>query len=140
MVVTLDKPEAAPVAAPQPAPTAVPTAPAPEATGPRKVPIASYVLGGVGVAALGVGVWMRVQGSKDYDELEKNCAPTCPNSDVDTVKREYLISNVALGVSAAALVGAVTVYFVAPRSSSPEMAFRVAPTYGGGMAQFVKAF
>lgn len=141
VVVTLDKPEAAPVAAPQPASTgAQTTPPPPENSGPRTIPITSYVLGGVGIAAVGVGVWMRVQGKADYDELKDNCAPTCPNSDVDTVKREYLISNVAFGVGAAALIGAVATYFALPRSSSAETAFTVAPTRGGGFAQFTKSF
>ncbi len=132
--VVFERPEVATPKAPEPV-TAPAAAPLPAEPGARKVPIATYVLGGVGVVAVGGFVGFRLVGSSDYDQLERDCAPNCPDSDVNRVKRSYLISNVALGVGAAAFVGAVAVYLAAPRESAPTTALQVAPTDGGMAAR-----
>lgn len=107
----------------------------------RRVPIASFVLGGVGALALGGFVALRLIGSSDYDTLKNGCAPDCSQSDVDNVKQKYLLSNIALGVGAAALVGAVVVYAVQPSGSSKgETALLVSPTVNGLLARAVTRF
>ena len=107
----------------------------------RHVPIGSYVLGGVGVLALGGFAVFRAIGSSDYDSLQSSCSPNCSQSEVDKVKQKYLISNVALGVGAAAFVGALVLYMAQPQESSgAETAFMVSPTYNGVMARAVTRF
>lgn len=136
----------------QPAPTeSTATAPSPpvDSTRPAQktssgVPIATYVLGGVGVAALGVGVAFRLIGAADYDALEKDCKTTCAPSQVDPVKTKYTISTVSLGVGAAALVTAGVFFLVDRASHKAELASRhrlqVQPIYlaGGGAAGMIQ--
>jgi hypothetical protein len=107
----------------------------------RHVPLGSYVLGGVGVLALGGFVAFRAMGSSDYDGLQTSCSPHCSQSEVDKVKQKYLISNVALGVGAAAFVGALVIYVAQPHQSSGETAFMVSPGLNGGLlARAVTSF
>jgi hypothetical protein len=82
------------------------TARAPE----RGVPVMTYVLGGVGVAGVGTFGALRIIANGDFDALKKGCAPTCPASDVASVRQKYVLSNAALGVGAGALLGAVLWY------------------------------
>jgi hypothetical protein len=79
----------------------------------RPPPVASYVLGGVGLIGLSAAVVLRISGANDFDELSETCKPTCSTSAVDDVRRKYLFSNIALAVGAAASVAAVAIYFVA---------------------------
>jgi hypothetical protein len=115
--------------------------PVPPTSHARHVPIGSYVLGGVGVLALGGFAVFRAVGSGDYDHLQSNCAPNCSASEIDKVKQKYLISNVALGVGAAAFVGALVLFVVQPQQSSgADTAFMVSPGYNGFMARAVTRF
>ena len=126
---------ATPVAAPPPA-LAVEAAPA----RPRSVPVASWVLGGVGVLAGTGALIFRVAGASDFSELQRDCSPNCSEGDIDKVKQKYLISNIAIGVGAAALAGAVTLYLVAPREAEPTMALQLGPTSDGVAARWSARF
>lgn len=97
----------------------------------RSVPVASWVLGGVGVLATAGFVGFRATGASQYDELQDSCKPHCSAESVDSVEQKYLLSSIALGVGAAAFAGAVTVYFIAPRESAPRTALELAPLDGG---------
>jgi hypothetical protein len=128
----------APVVAPAPTPVApADTAPV---LAPRKVPVASYVLGAVGVAAIGGGVVLRLLGSSKFDSLQTSCSPACTSSQVDPVKTKYVLSDVAFGVGAAAVVGSIVIYAAAPRHAEPSMAFSVVPTPGGASAGLWSTF
>jgi hypothetical protein len=114
--------------------------PPPSSSTRRSVPIATYVLGGVGIAAIGTGVAFRLIGASDYDALEKDCKSACNPDDVDPVRTKYTISKVSMGVGAAALVGAGVVFLIDRGSRSSETAKRprlqALPVYleGGGAA------
>ncbi|MGC4089092.1 MAG: hypothetical protein QM756_14655 [Polyangiaceae bacterium] len=56
------------------------------------------------------------------------------------MKTKYTISYVSLGVGAAALVGAVGLYFAQPREGAAATALLVAPTPGGAAASLVGRF
>jgi hypothetical protein len=94
-------------------------------------PLASYVLGGFGVLGLAAFVGFRVAGSSNFDELSRDCKPACSVSAVDTVRHEYLISYLGLGVGAAAAAGALTIYFTAPRSKANQTTLLVSPMADG---------
>ena len=111
---------------------------APEA--PRSVPLASYVLGAVSVVGLGTFVGFRLAASSRFDKLARDCKPNCAPSDVDSVRREYNISDIALGIGAAAAVAAVTVYLVSPREHKPVAALQVSPSEHGLGAGIVGQF
>jgi len=117
------------VFAPEPEPVVPPREPKPVASQPqplpaleRRVPILSYVLGSVGVVALGAGVVNRVIGSQEFDELKAGCSPNCPPSDVDQVRQKYVLSNLSFGLAAAALAGAALVYVFTPPARGREPA------------------
>lgn len=63
----------------------------------------AYVLGGAGLVALGAWGAFAWDGRRRQGDLE-TCAPRCTDrSEVDKMRRSYLIADVLLGVSAAAL-------------------------------------
>jgi hypothetical protein len=129
-------PPPAPVAA-EPAPPPPRPAPAAEKPGFR-VPAAAYVLGGIGIAGLGVGVAFRALGAEDYNTLAESCGHNCAQPDVDAAKRKYLISHVGLGVGAAALVATGVVLYLGQGSATePERSafgFRAGPALLHGEA------
>jgi hypothetical protein len=114
------------VAAPQPTRALEPSG--------RSMPVMSYVLGGLGVVGLGTFATLRVMADALDEELQQACAPVCRESAVESVDQKYLMSNVALGVGAAALGGAVLFYVLEPSEpTSLEVALQIVPTRQGAM-------
>lgn len=106
----------------------------------RKIPLASYVLGGASVVGLGAFIGFRLAASSRFDSLEHECKPSCAQSEVDSVRQKYVISDVALGVGLAAAAAAVTVYFASPHESRPAAALRLSPSERGLSASFARQF
>lgn len=86
-----------------------PKAPEPAADGGGRNPLA-YVFGGVGLVALGAWGVYALDGRNKQNELER-CAPHCQPSDVDAMRKSYLIADVLLGVSIVSL-GTGTYFFL----------------------------
>jgi hypothetical protein len=102
-------------------------------------PIGAYVLGGIGVVAIGGFAFFGVTGKNDLDNLKKSsCVPFCPTSQLDDVKTKLLVADISLGVGVLALGGA-TILFLTHGSgeTKKETAIRVAPTPGGGAGALV---
>jgi len=105
-------------------------------------PFATYLLGGVGVAALGVFGYFGIRGMSDADHLRQTCAPDCPQSDVDAVHTKLVVADVALGVGvvslAAASVLVVRALAAHGRSTAgwPPSALGVAGSYGTAVVRF----
>jgi hypothetical protein len=95
-------------------PAAAPGAPAPPPPSARGVPVMTYVLGGVGVVALGSFILFRLEGVNDYNHQNATCSPRCNPTNVDPIRTKFLLSYVSLGLSAASFAGAGLVYFLAP--------------------------
>jgi hypothetical protein len=96
----------------------------------RPVPLGTYVLGGVAVAAaVSGGIWGAASLSLRH-ELEDTCAPACPERRVDELRQRALITDLSWGVSALALVGATTLFVF-----RPELTVEADVTWvpGGGM-------
>jgi len=109
----------------------------PPGEGGRGAPAGAYVLGAVGVVALGAAVLFDLQGTNDAHHLRDTCAPSCNQSDVDAVKTKYLVAGIALGVGVVAFVGAA--YLLLSRGGSTDtptqgklLRIDVAPVPGGG--------
>ena len=98
------------------------------------VPAATYVLGGIGVAALATGVVFRAIGAEQYNALAEDCGTACTDAQVDPVKAKYTISNISLGVGAGALVaGGVMLAeeaLAAQRTGNGDAAGRIAIARG----------
>lgn len=113
-----------------------PTGPAPS----RRPPLASYVLGGVSVVGLGAFIGFRIAGSHEFDARASDCKPTCSSSQVESIRQKYVLSDIALGVSAAAAAAAVTIYLVAPAEPAPRAALQLTPVNQGLVAHLAGHF
>jgi hypothetical protein len=81
------------------------TAVAVERTEPRAAPKIgwpTYVLGGVGVLALGSFGTLGLSGKSDRDDLYA-CRPSCSSDDVSAARTKFLVADVSLGVAIVAL-------------------------------------
>jgi hypothetical protein len=70
------------------------------------VPAGAWLLGGLGVAAMGVFATFGILGKNDADDLRATCAPGCAPSQVDAGRVKLVTADVALGVGAVSLVAA----------------------------------
>ncbi len=133
-----DKARMLEVTFPDPAAKAKTTEPAtPAARG--GVPVMTYVLGGLGVVALGSFIYFRVSGVNDYNSMNEGCSPGCNPDDVDPVHRKFTYSYVSLGVGIASVAGAAVFYF-AGRSGGPSVQASIAPRSDGAIAGLKTTF
>lgn len=98
------------------------------------VPAMSYVLGGVGVVALGSFVYFRASGVSDYNEYNSTCSPFCRQDDVDAVRQKFLFSYVSLGVGIASIAGAGVVYLLRPYRDGGAIEASIVPRGDGALA------
>jgi hypothetical protein len=94
-----------------PAPTTPPArsepvpAPAPpvvkrdESVSSRPIPVVTYVFAGVSVVAAGTGAYLGLDAVSTYSDREDSCAPNCPDGDVDQLKTQLLLADVAGGIA-----------------------------------------
>jgi hypothetical protein len=98
-----------------------------------------YIVGGVGVAAIGVGALVTLWGKKDNDALGQ-CSPNCPLDSLSHVKRMYTIADISIGVGAAALVGSAILFATSGGSTKEKAPAKTAytldvqPTRNGAFA------
>jgi len=119
-------------AEPPPPPVVGPSSEAVRGTG--RSPVLGYVIGGIGVAALGAsGVFFGLRAVKISD-LDKACPDRrCPSraqqSDIDAGKMYTTLANVTLAVGAAAVAGGLVL--VLTSGPSTEASVALAPAPGG---------
>lgn len=97
-------------------------------------PLGAYILGGVGLAAIGAGVVLRVVADKDFDDAERSCAPSCSQSKTDSIDMKYNLSMASFAVGGAAIVGAGVIWLVSGSGSagpSTTHALSLKPTWRG---------
>jgi len=75
-------------------------------------PVAAFVVGGLGLAALGIALYLAIDADSDARSLRDTCAPKCDQGAVDDVKSQQLIAGVTAGVGGAALVAGVVLFFL----------------------------
>ncbi|HEX3773692.1 MAG TPA: hypothetical protein VHV51_04455 [Polyangiaceae bacterium] len=108
--ITLHAPKAAePLSAPPPAPE--PT---------RRSNVPAYVLGGVAAAGLASFGYFAGTGYAEKTGTLDHCKPYCAPDDVKSVRTQYLVADVSLGVSLVALAAAG--YWLISAPKAPERA------------------
>jgi hypothetical protein len=102
----------------------------------RTVPVGSYVLGGVGIAGVATFGVLGLIGQSRERSLEDTCKPNCSQTSIGSVRGEYIVADVALGIGAAALVSSGIWYFLRPREphETPPRQEGVALVPGRGSA------
>jgi hypothetical protein len=94
---------------------------------PRPVPVVAYVVGGVGVVALGVSAYLGIEGLRLRSDLESShCSPHCSQSDVDRTMKYFHWSDALLAVGAVS-VGVAT-YLIIRRPEPVNADRRAAAT------------
>lgn len=94
----------------------------------KKIPLGTYVAGGVAVVALGSFAVFALTGKSNEDDLAGKCSPNCTDDEVGSVNRSYLIADVSLGVAAIATIVAVVLALPALGSSSSSSAVKTGKT------------
>jgi hypothetical protein len=123
--------------APLPEPSESPARPSPGAeTEPTRIPLGAFVVGGVGVVALGSALYFGLSARSDYHALERDCAPRCNPDDADAARRKALVSDVSLGIGVAGVVGGVAWALFGSRRGAPAPSTRLdaRPIAGGWLA------
>lgn len=101
--------------------------------------VTALVVGGVGLAALGVGAGFSFAAKTAYDESNANgrcVANQCDAAGLDLrdeASSKALVATVAMGTGAAALVGGALLYFTARRSDAVAVTPSVS-RHGGSLA------
>ncbi len=96
-------------------------------------PLASYVLGGVGVAAIALGTYLDVTGKDQETKLKNTCAPGCAPADVDAMRTRVLAGDITLGAGIASLASALVVALAAPRAGGPSAWLSASPVAAGAV-------
>jgi hypothetical protein len=97
-----------------PAPLA-PLAPSAAGGGP---PVATYVLGGVGLIGIGTFATLGLLGRSEQSDLEDTCMPDCSDDQVESVETKFAVADVALGVGLVAL-GVAAVLWITDEPDAP---------------------
>jgi hypothetical protein len=86
-----------------------PEKPKPEPRRAPYPPVAAYVFGGIGVAALGSFAYFGIKGRGNADELAEGCGKdkSCTEEQVSPVRTQLLVADVSLGISIVAIGTAV---------------------------------
>jgi tetratricopeptide (TPR) repeat protein len=92
----------------------------------------TWITAGSAVAFSGTALYFWIDADKKYDDAQKQCGSTCPDSVVDPIDTADTLKNVFIGLSAAAAVGAVVLYFVEGQSENDtkekNISLHVSPT------------
>lgn len=100
---------------------------APPADGARRT--ASYVLLGVGGAALVTAGIVGFVGLRQWVDLESECRPRCSGDDVSSARAKFVVADVALGVSLLALGAGAVLLLTAPKAPATS-------AFAPGMVRF----
>jgi hypothetical protein len=96
------------------------------------------LLGGAGLAAIGVGTYLDVTGKDRETNLKDTCAPNCSHSDVEAMRTRVLVGDIVLGSGIAAAGVAVILAIASPRAG-PRAAWVSPAPVAAGAAVFAGA-
>lgn len=87
------------------------------------VPTATWIFGGIGLLALGSFGTFAILGGQEKSRLRDTCSPGCTAQDVATLRGDYLVADISLGVGIVA-IGLATYFLLAnaPRPADQRLA------------------
>ncbi|HEY8075692.1 MAG TPA: hypothetical protein VIF62_16315 [Labilithrix sp.] len=80
----------------------------------KKISPLVFVAGGLAVAAGASFGFFALHGKSTEHDLQSSCSPHCADSDVQPIKRDYLVADISLGVGIVALAAAIVLVVAAP--------------------------
>jgi hypothetical protein len=101
----------------------------------RPVPLASWILGGLGVAAVADGVVWYVVGRDALDDQRASCVHDCSSSAVDAERRKLLVGDISVAAGLVSLGAATYLYVRRPElartlAALPRLDVSAGPTGG----------
>jgi hypothetical protein len=115
-------------------PTIAPTLPPALPTPNRSGSIGPWLLGGTSLVALGSFTFFAFTAKGELNRLQETCSPRCSAADRAAGERDALVADVSLGVSVAALAGALTWALIDSPAPDQRVAFSIAAVKQGGFA------
>ncbi len=111
-----------------------PEAPVPPTSPATSPPLASWIFGGVALAAFGSEAFFGLGALADRsaDLAPGGCSPHCGSSEKSSIQTRFVVADVSLGVGLLS-AGLATYFFLASRGPSRSLAFDFAPRPGGGV-------
>jgi len=103
----------------------------PPTTEESSLPIGPFIVGAVGIAAIGVFVGLAVVGSNEVKDMRNTCAPACEQDRIDSARAKIIAGDVVL-FSGAGLIAAAAVWLIIDRAMAggSETAISVDPARG----------
>ena len=99
----------------------------PDAARPAPTPgngrmVGTAVLGGFGLAAVGVGIFLEVKGTTEIDELRESPCAAGRTCDVDGARAKLLAGDISIATGIVAIGVATVLFLTRPRGSKPAPA------------------
>jgi hypothetical protein len=82
----------------------------------RPLPAATLVFGAVALVSFGGYAYFGLNTRADVDRMRDACAPRCASSDVDSARRELVLTNVAFALGTIAAAATLVSYFFRPKT------------------------
>jgi hypothetical protein len=84
--------------------------------------LGTWILGGVGVAALGSFTFFALSGTAKHSHFEDTCKPGCSDDEIAQVRTRFIAADVSLGVALVALAAATYLFVTMPAPSRQRLA------------------
>jgi hypothetical protein len=107
---------------------------------------APWIIGGIGVVALGVFIGLEADVQSTYSGLKNGCGvtSTCDPSKVSSLQTEIDVTGVMFAVALAGIVTSASWLIVSAVTGHPKAnttgSFGITPLSGGGFASYVRSF
>jgi hypothetical protein len=107
------------------------------------VPLGAWILGGLGVVALGGATYFGLAANHSLSDLDASCSPHCTDAQTQPGRTDALLFHVMLGAGAAAVAGAVVWAVAFPSSthaSASAARLELRPVLGGAVTAVTFAY
>jgi hypothetical protein len=113
----------------------LPARPAPA----RRIPLASYLLGGVGALGIGSFAFFGLTGNNKKNALD-SCRPACNLADKKPIQNDYLAADISLGVGTVAVGAALWLAIQGEAAPLDEPALSVRAGSQGALVTYARNF